>query len=177
MAIEPTHWSRERSSYGYNIPEDLPATTLEEAQPELKAAGLEVARGDTRVIVEQTDAGGICVGSIVRFPNGDLQARTRQTQVRSSDGSQTWDRIDRSLFQFYVCNLRDGETIQFASRSGHGCEPAPPDEPCEREGYVRSFGWLIRSTDHWKRPSVVFVLLTVTVASTSPAESGAEVQR
>ena len=147
MTIPSTHWSKDRKTYGVNIPEDLPVKTLDDVQEELAEAGLEVERGETQVIVSQEDAGGICVGSIVRFPNGDLQSSTRKTQVRSSDGGKTWSKVGKSLFGNYACNLSDGETVQFASRTGHGWEVAPPDEVSDVEGYTKSFGWLVRSRD------------------------------
>ena len=126
MIIESTHWSKDRKTFGINIPDDLQCNTLEDVQDELAEAGMEVERGETQVLVTQEDAGGICVGSIVRFPNGDLQSSTRKTQVRSSDGGKTWSKFGKSLFGNYACNLSNGETVQFASRMGHGWEVALP---------------------------------------------------
>ena len=133
MSIESTHWSKDRKTFGINISDDLQCNTLEDVQDELAEAGMEVERGETQVLVTQEDEGGICVGSIVRFPNGDLQSSTRKTQVRSSDGGKTWSKFGKSLFGNYACNLSDGETVQFASRTGHGWEVAPPDEMGDKE--------------------------------------------
>ena len=161
MSIASTHWSKDRNSFGRNIPDDLQCRTLEEVQEELAAVGLEVKRGETQVIVSQEDAGGICVGSIVRFPNGDLQSSTRKTQVRSSDGGRTWRKVGRSLFGNYACNLSGGETVQFASRTGHGWEAAPPDERSDVEGFTKSFGWLVRSRDNGVTEEVTLVPIHV----------------
>ena len=147
MTIPSTHWSKDRKSFGYNIPDDLQCNTLEDVQGELAGAGLEVERGETQVIIPQENAGGICVGSIVKFPNGDLVAATRSAQVRSTDGAKSWSKVN-TLFSNYSCNLSDGETVQFVRRDGLSCDVAPPDEKSDLEGFTKSFGWLVRSRDN-----------------------------
>lgn len=141
-----THWSQDKKSFGYNIPEDLKADTLEDVRKELATAGLGVERGETRVIIPQEEVGGIPTGSVVRFSNGDIQVHAKGGQRRSSDGGRTWRKVE-SQFSRYACRLSDGETIQFMRSDRHAIEPPSPDEKGHREGFVKSYGWLLRSAD------------------------------
>ncbi len=147
MSIESTHWSKDRKSFGYNIPDDLKCDTLEDVQDPLARAGLEVERGETQVIISKEDTGRFATGSIVKFPNGDCIVSSQNTQVRSSDGGKTWSKV-KSLFCDYACNLSSGETVHFVRRDGLFCEAAPPDEKSEVDGFTKSFGWLLRSSDN-----------------------------
>ena len=147
MTIPSTHWSKDRTSFGHNIPDDLQCKTLEEVRGDLADAGLEVSRGETQVIIPQEDAGGICVGSIVRFSNGDLVVSTWNAQMRSTDRGKSWRKVG-TLFSGYACILSDGETVQFVRRDGLACEAAPPDEKSDKDGFRKSFGWLLRSRDN-----------------------------
>ena len=107
MATKAPHWSEDKKSYGYNIPDDLKSDSLADVQEELARAGLEVCRGETQVIIGREENEGIAHGMIVKFANGDIQVYTGTTQKRSSDGGRTWQKV-KSQFMGYACQLSDG---------------------------------------------------------------------
>ena len=121
-----------------------PVTGLEEAREELAAAGLEVERGDTQSIIAKADVGGLPIGNIVRFGNGDVLVSGKKGSVRSSDGGRTWTPVE-SGFCLYACRLANGDTIQFSRRDKHAVEPPSPDEDSDRPGWIRCYGWLLRA--------------------------------
>ncbi len=125
----------------------IKAVTLAEASGALAEAALEIIAGPTQVIIPVEDAGEEVghVGTIVKFPNGDLLVSCRAAQVRSVDKGKTWQKVKkRSAFRHYATNLSNGETIQWQGQvpeSGDNQEKAP-------EGLVRFSAKMIRSSDN-----------------------------
>jgi len=146
MPVDPSHWSQDRKSFGYNIPADLTYETLEEVQDELAAAGLEVEMGETQVIITQEENADLANGRMAKFPNGDVQVYTRKTQKRSSDGGRTWRQVN-SQFSGYACQTTDGEIIQFTGLDADNCYYTFEHQKSAKEGWVETVAWLLRSGD------------------------------
>lgn len=138
-----SHWSKDKTSFGYNIPEDLKTDTLEDVQEQLASHGLSVSRGETQVIIPQQDAGLMPTGQIVRFHNGDVQVSSRNTRMRSRDGGMTWRQVE-SKFGAYACCLSNGDIVQLL-----GAEtPDFPREKSETEGLLKTSASLLRSSNN-----------------------------
>jgi len=141
MPDKALHWSKNKKSFGYNIPDDLKSDSLANVQQELAQAGLEVCRGETQVIVSRQENDGLAHGMIVKFPNGNIQVYSSKTQKRSSDGGKTWRKV-KSEFRGYACQLSDGQIIQFTKVGDRF-----PDEKNE-QGLVKTSAILVRSRDN-----------------------------
>ena len=141
-----SHWSK-NEPFGHNIPRDLKTDGLEDVRDQLAVAGITVERGRTDVIIPQKDIGADrgFVGSLVKFPNGDIQVKAGKTQLRSSDAGRTWRPVE-SQFQLYPCRTDDGVTLQFTGRTTDG-RPPHKLHPSERPGLVQRSAELIRSPD------------------------------
>ncbi len=143
------HWSKDKTSFGYNIPEDFKTDTLEDVQDELAAAGLEIQRGDTQVIITQdetTDYSDV-QGRMVKFPNGDIQVSTRQTRKRSSDQGKTWRKVT-SQFDGNTCQFPDGEIMQFTCLDDQDNQYKAVYEKSSKKGLTQGTGWILRSKDN-----------------------------
>ena len=103
-------------------------------------------RGRTEVIIPQDQVEGVIpIGTINKFPNGDLLVAAGSTKLRSSDGAQNWKPI-RSGFQRYPCRTTDGQMLAFTGRSSDGSTRltlGPSDQP----GMLKVEAELVRSKD------------------------------
>ena len=148
-----THWSK-NEPFGHNIPQDLQVNTLDDVRAELAAAWLNVQRGETAVLVPQKNVADevIPIGTLIRFPNGDLQVAAGDTKLRSRNRGKSWSPT-RSNFYRYPCRTADGQTLAFTGRPSGGSGRLT-FHPSENPEMVKTEAELVQSPDSGKTETI-----------------------